>query len=219
LHWENAIHECIAVPFQRGLRLPEIYIEHRPLPEKKIHKVDRNLRILSKEYNSGERSPRTLFYYASELRDHARHVEAVPVFEDYLNVSNVAWEKYEALIRLADCLQKIEQPDLALERLMQAIALDSTRAEAFNKAGLYFYHRECWRQAIPFFTAAMALPRPSDGFIDDAHYTWMPPDYLSICYDRLKNYPQAIAFTMQALQSSPDKARLIKNMHWFVDQL
>jgi tetratricopeptide (TPR) repeat protein len=96
---------------------------------------------------------------------------------------------------------------------------DSERAEAFNLIGIHFYNKQQWTQAIPFFMAALALKKPDTGFVSDSDYTWVPYDYLSICYDRLGDRKKSIELTLNALSNNPDKPRLIKNLHWLVDQL
>ncbi len=60
---------------------------------------------------------------------------------------------------------------------------------------------------------------PPTGFTDNDAYSWQPHDYLSVCFANLGQYPEAIQTTLLALPQNPHKARLLKNLHWMVDQL
>jgi glycosyltransferase involved in cell wall biosynthesis len=219
LKWEYPVHECIALPYGRQLYRADVCIDHRPLPHKLHGKSDRNLKILEKALERKDHSPRNLFYYANELRDHANHEKALTWYKKYIMISNVEWEKYAAYMSMCGCCEALGKPEEGMEWAMKAMFLDSERAEAFNKIGIYFYKRELWAKAIPFFQAASVLPKPSHGFVSDADYGWVPWDYLSICYDRVGDYHKAIESTLKAVPNNPDKARLIKNMHWFADNL
>jgi hypothetical protein len=103
LRWSGAVHEAIAVPTGRFAHAPALRVEHRPQDDGEVS--DRNIRILERVMSDGDRSPRTLFYYANELRDHGRHADAVVVYREYLTVSELPWEAYDAHIRLSQFLQ------------------------------------------------------------------------------------------------------------------
>lgn len=220
LAWQFPVHECIAVPAGRSLSRLDIAVEHRPLPEKQAAKGTRNLDILLKTVEeNNDRRPRNLFYLANEMRDHQRWGEAVRFYEEYLPVSDVQWEKYAALLSLTRCYYGLKLPEAALRWATEAMLLDSQRAEAWMQLGLYHYDRHQWAQAIPYFHAASILKLPSTGLNDPKAYTWMSHDYISVCYSNLGQYHLAIEKTLDAIPNNPDKPRLIKNLHWIVDQL
>lgn len=213
LKWDYAVHECITVPEGRALYRNEIVIEHRPLEAKLKTKVGRNLRILEASIAAGDRSERNLFYYANELRDNNRFAEAVSMYDEYLEIATRQEEKYDAARSSFQCRVELKQEDMALPWALKAIAINPQRAEAFNDIGLYFYQRERWRDAIPFFTAATAVSNPpNSGFINSAHYGWLPYDYLSICYDKIGDFPKAVEMTLKAMPGNPDQQRLLKNL-------
>ncbi len=219
LKWAYPVHECIAIPAGRSLSRPDIAIQHRPLEEKMITKKDRNIKILEKAIESGDESPRNLFYYANELRDHEQYEEAIAYYDKYLRVSNLAWEQYAAFLNTAQCYLKLDEELNALEACTKAMLLDSERAEAFNQIGLYFYRNEEWKKAIPFFHAASILPKPESGFTNEADYTWMPYDFLSICYHNLGQQEKAIEAALKSLPTNPDRDRVLNNLQWFIKGL
>lgn len=220
LEWEGPVHEAIALPYGRILHWPDAWVEHRPDPEGRRGHSDRNLRILERAVAGGDRSPRTLFYLANELRDHARFAEALDVYEDYVGVSQLDWEKYSALLHMAACAAALDDEARELRLLSEAVAFDSRRAEAFNRLGIHFYERKQWRRAEPFFLAATALERPADGFVSDADYSWVPWDYLAICASETGRVEEALEHTTRALAAAaPDRDRLMKNISFYVDRL
>ena len=218
LHWGGVVHEVIGVPPGRSLRWPTAWVEHRS-PPGDSEDSDRNLRILERAVIGGDRSARTLFYYANELRDHRRWERALTIYREYLGLDAVDWEKYAALLYMAECAAALGDNDLHTAHLLEAMVLDSRRAEAFNRIGMSFYGKREWERAIPFFTAATTLARPAEGFVNDSDYTWVPWDYLSICCSELGRYQEALEHTMRALPTSTDRKRLIDNMNFYLDRL
>jgi tetratricopeptide (TPR) repeat protein len=110
-------------------------------------------------------------------------------------------------------------PEKARSVALKAVLLDSSRAEAYIQLGIHEYDRRQWAQAIPYFQIAARLEQPLLGFTDNDAYSWQPHDYLSICYANLGLYPEAIETTLKALPRNPHRERILKNLHWMVDQL
>ena len=219
IRWVGPVHETVGVPGP-AIRWPGAWIEHRPRTEDRPGKVDRNLRILERAYESGDRSSRTVFYLANELKDHERWEDALAKYQEYLESSEaVVWERHSALLSMSVCAEMLGREEAKLNFLYSAMKLDSTRAEPFLRLGLHHYGRKEWRPAIPYFVAATALPRPTDGFVDDTAYTWAPWDYLSPCHSELGMYQEALEETVKALATSFDRPRLFKNVEFYIDQL
>ena len=219
LRWEYPIHECIALPAGRSKEMPEISVQHRPLPEKQAGKVNRNLNILRAVVEWGDRRPRNLFYLANELKDHGRFQEAVEVYEEYLTVSDLPWEKYWALFCLIRCYYQLGESEKARHFALQAVLLDSQRAEGYIQLGLYHYDRREWARAAPYFQLAVGLEKPTQGFSQAEAYSWLPQDYLSVCYANQGRYSESIRTALDVLPVNPHKQRLIQNLHWMIDRL
>lgn len=221
LAWVGRVHEVLHVPGSRILHRDDLYVEHRPLEFKQASKVGRNLLILESALTAGDRSPRTLLYYARELGDHQRYAEAYQVFEEYLTTeSGVDWERHSALVRMAECALATDRVDAARDRLFEALTLDPCRAEPFLILGHLHFNHEEWARALPWYSAAAALARPSDGFTQPADYSWRPWDHLSVCLINTGKWEEGIAATLRAIElGSPEVERLRKNATWAIDQL
>ena len=219
LRWTGPVHEVIALPFNRFSRWPTAWVEHRPNGDSWVAKKDRNIRILEKALQAGERTPRNLFYFGNELRDHGRFEEALEAYREYIAVSDLEWEEYTALLSMAQCAQALERPEQQLESLLAAVAVDSRRAEAFNRLGAFYYGTKEWQRAIPFFHAATACPRPTEGFVSDADYGSLPWDYLATCYNECGQLEKALEYTITAFRTSTEKKRLLENIGFYLEAI
>lgn len=213
LKWEGRVHEVIAVPAGRGLKADNIYVEHKPTPSEG-KSADRNLKILENMYYSDDRTPRTLYYYANELRDNGLWQDAIDVYDEYFPEAELDWEIYDALISKARCYSGLGgYEDKALQCAYDAIAFDSSRAEGYVLAGIGKYEKKLFDQAIPLFEAALKCKRPQFGFSTEAMYTYMPWDFLGVCYYWTGDKEMSALCTTKALNNgAPDIERLEKNL-------
>ena len=218
LRWVGAVHEVIEVPGGRGVLREDFEIEHRPAVER--DHTDRNLRIIRKAYDDGDRAPRTLFYLANELRDAGQWDESVARYDDFLSTTSTGWEAYWAWVHRGRCLRALGRDDDARDSYLAAVACDPTRAEAFTGLGRIHYDRAEWAAAVPFFAAAAALPLPGHGFVDVVDYRYGALDFLGVCLANSGRHAEAIEATRASLErGNPEAERLHANLHWSLDQL
>lgn len=220
LRWAGSVHEVIAIPDGRSLERLDLRIEHRPYPGKDAVRKGRNLRILERDFQAGDRSPRTLFYYANELLDADRYEDALVSYSAYLEVSDVDWERHQAYLNMSRCAGQLGREQQAVEYLHCALREDASRAAPFLALGLRHFDRRDWAQALPWYAAAAALDRPTTGFVDPPDYSWRPLDYLGVCQINLGRFEEGISTTLRALAAGhPDASRLRANISWAVEQL
>lgn len=220
LRWAGVVHEVLSVPGGRRVHREDLFVEHRPLPELGARKAGRNLAILERAVRAGDRSARTLLYYANELRDNGRHDDAARAYREYLTASGAGWEEYAARVWLGSCVSLAGDRDEARQVWLDAVRCDPTRAEAFMALGRLHYDACEWAQAIPFFAAAASATRPADGFVQEADYSWAPLDFLGVCLAHAGRHDEALDATLRAMRAgNPDGERLRKNLHWILDQL
>jgi len=220
LRWVGAVHEVLMVPGSRVLHREDLYIEHHPDPTKRTLKSSRNLRIIERAVQAGDRSSRTLYYYACELRDAGRDADALEVYAAYLQDPGREWEQYTALINMSECSGRLGRSDEAVKNLYAAVRLDPSRSEAFLRLGWRYFERKEWAKALPFYSAAAAAEAPTRGFVSPPDYTWRPWDYISVCLANLGRHEESIAAAIRSLNAgNPEQERLRSNLHWSVDQL
>ncbi|GAA4546754.1 glycosyltransferase [Amycolatopsis samaneae] len=220
LRWRGAVHEFLAVPGDRVLHREDLAVEHRPDPATRAGKSRRNLRIVERMVREGDRSPRTRYYHACELRDAGRHAAALDAFAVYLRNPGEEWEQYAALLRMSECAEKLGLTGEAGEHLHRALRLDSSRAEAFLGLGGPYFERGEWAKALPFYAAAAAQKAPVSGFVSPPDYSWRPWDFLSVCLARLDRHEESVAAAVVSLEAgNPERDRLWSNIRWSLDRL
>lgn len=218
--WVGRVHEVIDLGAPRSVTREDLYVEHRPQRPKDEQGRGRNLRILERAVADGDRSARTLYYYANELRDHSRDDEALAVYQEYLALPAADWERYQALVSMSECAARCGCDDDAEDYLHEALSVDSSRSEAFLALGWRHFQREEWARALTWYSAAAAATSPSLGFVTPADYSWRPWDYIGVCLINLGRHDEGIAATVRSLrEGNPDVERLRKNLHWSVDQI
>ena len=220
VRWEGAIHEVMDFTGHPVRQDDRLVVEHHKTAEQHSRDVDRNLRILDNHYAAGDRTARTLFYRANELRDHDRHADAVAAYDEYLAAEAPDWERYDALLSRGRMLAALERPGEARASALTAVNLEPGRPEAWMVAGMTFYEAEDWERGAPFFAAATRCrTRPSLGFTTERDYTWAPWDYLAVCLGNSGRFREAIKAGERALQGNPEAARVKQNIQWFRSQI
>lgn len=220
LRWEGVVHEAIPYPAGRYIQRDDLYIDHRPEPGREEQKTSRNLFILERAVEAGDSDPRTLFYFANELRDAERYSEALDVYRKYVPVSLLEWEKHAAYVSMARCARELEDPAAASRYAARAVVLDPSRAEGHMSLAQTEYDAERWERAAPLYAAAAAARRPSVGFIDDATYSWRAWDFLSVCLANAGRHEEAIQAALKSLRGgNPDPERIHTNISWSLKQM
>ncbi len=219
--WEYPIHEAFVQPENtRYMNRLDIRIEHHK-PEVYVERSsDRNLLMLEKLIAQGDRSARNLYYYGKELKAHQRPEEAIRAFQEHLEANpEKNATRYQALHQMMLCAMELQQEAQAIQWGLQAIEVDCSRAEAYMELGVIYYRQKAFAGAIPLLHAASTARRPTTGSIQEADYTWRPYHYLSLCYEGLGEYQQAIDAATKALRTIPDKAVVISNIQCFASKL
>ncbi len=177
--------------------------------------TERNINILKRLLDEGDKTPRTAFYYANELRDHHRYDEAVAAYGQFIAMNHFTWEYYSALDSMASCLYYLGDQDQAMQVYWRAITFDATRAEAWVGIGDLAYNNQKFDKAVPFYKASIGLKPPAHGFVAQTCYTWLPWDRLSICYRNLGMIDEAIDACFEALKTCPERERIFANLLTF----
>ncbi len=215
--WVGAVHEYLDVS---GIVLnTDVVITHRG-----EHKdTDRNLRIYENRLAKGEEfSPRDLFYYANELREHQQYRKAVEYYEKFLSGEG-GWieDKISACGKLADCFHL--QGNIQAERMAvwQSFSYDSPRAEFCCRLGYQELQAGKFKQAVFWYKLATELENPIEGWgpINHAFWTWLPHLQLCVCYDHLGQYELAYQHNEIARTYVPDDPRVLHNKKYLEERL
>lgn len=211
--WHGPVHEYLAVSGR--IHHSDAAVTHR----KERRHTDRNLRIYLKRLEAGEHfSPRDHYYFANELRDHARLQEAADWYEKFLE-SGLGWVEDEigACMKQADCYGRMQQQDRQIASLLRTLSYDLPRAEFCCQLGAVLIEQKRYKQAIYWFTQATLLEKPKDlmGATDNATWTWLPHLQLTVCYDRIGDRSKAVEHHRIAQRYNPTHPSIVYNEKFF----
>ncbi len=213
--WIGAVHEYLAVG--GNIIDSDIAVTHR---KEKRH-TDRNLKIYQKRAEKGEEfSPRDLYYFGNELRDHQLYRQAIEYYEKFLG-TKLGWveDNIAACLKLADIYGRLGERDNQLRSLLRTLEYDAARAEFCCAIGMFFMQENKWEQAKFWFHVATALNKPATwGTLDLAAWTWLPHLQLCVCYDRLGDYERARMHNEIALSHNPTHPSMLYNKAYFEEK-
>ncbi len=211
--WVGAVHEYLEV--YGPVNHSDVCITH----SKHKSYTDRNLRIYRARQAKGETfSPRDLYYFANELRDHRVYEEACEFYNRFLD-TGLGWmeDNIQACLKLADCYQQLNDSSMVFHSLCRTFLYDRPRGESCYRLGEYFLQRNQIDQAIYWFNLAILLPVPKDsmGLRNEAMTTWMPHLQLAVCYARKQQYSLGNLHNERALEYLPDHPSMLHNRRYF----
>ena len=84
-------------------------------------------------------SPRDLFYFANELKDHRMHERAIYYYEKFLKTKK-GWieDNISTCSKLADCYFELGDVDNELESVLRSFQFGVPRPEFCCRLGFYF---------------------------------------------------------------------------------
>jgi tetratricopeptide (TPR) repeat protein len=212
--WTDPIHECI--PLIGNIHYSDIEIWHLPEPDEKIS--TRNLDIYENLNKSGKQlSPRQLYYYARELKDHGKWSKAAIFFEKFL-ATGKGWveDNVAACLALATCYKLSEEHDLVLPSLIRAFNYDSPRAEVCSEIGYYYKNLGDYGLAFKWFETAANLNMEAPiGIISNDYYGYIPNIEACVCLSYLGDQERANIFNEKAAKFKPNDASVLQNREFF----
>lgn len=207
--WHGAVHEYLAVG--GNIINSDITVTH-----KRIHQhTGRNLAIFEKRMSQGESfTPRDLYYYANELRDHGLYEKASEMYHHFLE-GGKGWveDQISACDKLADIYYRLGNSEKQMEFIFKSFEYDAPRAEFCCRLGYHFLEKNELKKSIFWYQLATRLEKPKDswGFFQDACWTWLPHLQLCICYYRLGDFVRSYEHNEMARLYRPNDEHVLSN--------
>lgn len=207
--WKDHIHEYIELKGNIYYAM-DIYITHK----KEAYYTDRNLKIYQKQIEEGvELSPRSLYYFARELKDHKRYNESIKYFEKFLE-GNKGWieDNIASCFNLGICYKSIGDNKRSMEALLKSFIYDIPRAEICCELGYHFKAENNINKAVYWFLLATTLIKPNTiGFILNDYWGYVPNIELSVCYYKLNDLEKAMHHNKIAKEYKPQSKAVAHN--------
>lgn len=218
--WNEPVHEYLAT--SGSVLESDIRIIHGKKPEAAT-KSSRNLKIYEKYLkDNGFLTPRGIYYYARELKDHDRLREAINQYELFLD-TNMGWleDNIAACSDIAKCYFKLNLEKLALTSLLKSFLYDTPRAEVCCLIGYHYQEKEDYEKSLFWFQFILTLKMPEKcwGFIQPDCWTYIPLIECAVCYDRLGDYKKALKFNTRAIKHKPDSVQAKRNQEYLQKKL
>lgn len=215
--WIGPVHEYLEV--YGDILSSDIAVTHSSIH----HDSDRNLNIYEKRLAKGEIfSPRDLFYYANELKDHGKYEAAIRYYEKFL-ATGKGWieDNIASCGRLADCYSELNEVRNVVDSIFRSFHYDKPRPEFCCRLGYYFLQRQEYKLAIYWYKLALSTEKPEEnwGFENLACSTWLPQLQLCVCYDGIGDYEAAYDHNEKAAQFRPTDERILANRDYLNKRL
>jgi len=186
IRFEGACHEYPKWSPNLVTKCVDVRIKHHQSSISTQEPSDsRNLRILQAEYESGNREPRTLFYYANSLKDIGCFEEAVSIYQEYLGVSDWDEERARARLYTGRCLRALGRIEAAKLDLLYSMSLYPQYSElAMELSYIYFDQKDYFRAIGTAYMAYQNVPK-SVLFIETNKYKEEPLKMINKCRELL----------------------------------
>lgn len=213
--WQDPVHECI--PLVPNALHSDIEIWHKK-PQPHTDEVSvRNLNIYEALERSGkEFTPRQMYYYARELKDHRFYNRAAEYFERFLR-TGLGWyeDNIAACFSLASCYHELEKENRVLPVLTQSFQYSGPRSEICCEIGYYHMRRNDYQTALQWFQVATKLKQPDSlGFLLQDYWGYIPNIECCVCCCQLGQYEKALEYNRAAEQYKPDSASVTHNYQY-----
>lgn len=212
--WKEPVHEYIEIG--GNILHSDIAVTHQKMKDSSSY---RNLAIYKRILDSGEAlSPRGLYYYARELKDHAQFREAIRFFNLFLD-GDKGWveDNITACAELAVCYQHENLRQEQLRALARSFIYDTPRAEVCCALGYAWKAVGDFKRAAFWFRLATTLEKPENswGFVQEECWGYVPYIELAVCYDKLGSPQIAEQFNEMAGKFKPGDRSVQYNRDYF----
>ncbi|MGG1397250.1 glycosyltransferase family 2 protein [Bacillus salipaludis] len=215
--WVGPVHEYLEVSGR--IFSSDIAVVHRKGDKRATnHSTGRNLTIYEKRIKNGEDfSPRDLFYYANELKDHKQFKKAIIYYTEFLDTKK-GWieDNIRACLYMAESYAMLGEKDKEMESLLKTLAYDIPRPESCCRIGDHFKLKKDFHTAIFWYKMAIQnkIQNPQ-GFQKEAYSTWYPHLSLCVCYWEAGCVTKSIEHNEMAKQYRPNDSQVLFNERFF----
>ncbi|MDQ0270946.1 glycosyltransferase [Cytobacillus purgationiresistens] len=215
--WIGPVHEYLEVG--GNIIQSDIVIQHRKSNKTNDNvQSDRNIKIYEKRLEKGEEfSPRDLFYYANELKDHQQFDKAVLYYVEFL-LTKKGWveDEVRSCINLASCYRNLGDEEKVHEALVLSLKYDVPRPEVSCQLGDIYKEKNMYKKAIIWYKLAVEVDIDDTlGFKQEIYSTWYPHLQLCYCYWQIGEQELSIKHNSIAKKFRPDDSRIIYNDQFY----
>jgi glycosyltransferase involved in cell wall biosynthesis len=215
--WVGPVHEYLDVG--GNIYSSDIVITHRKKDKSSnLIQSDRNLKIYENRLKKGEVfTPRDLFYYANELKDHSKYTDAINYYKKFIDTKK-GWveDEIRACINMANCYRNIGDEEEEKRALVSSIFYDIPRPEVSCRLGDIYKGKSEYKKAIIWYQLALESEASNNnGFALIAYSTWYPHLQLCVCYWKIGEIEKSVEHNNKAKLYRPDDINIQMNDEFF----
>ncbi|WP_374004809.1 glycosyltransferase [Bacillus velezensis] len=211
--WIGAVHEYLEV--YGNIIETDIAVTHRKSAKKHSPPSDRNLKIYEKMAKKSETmTPRDLFYFANELKDHGQYQRAITYYHHFLSTKQ-CWieDEIRTCQYLSDCYRAVGHEEAAMTSLLKSFLIDCPRPEFCCRLGDYFAEKRQYRQGVFWYELALSAKSSDAGFTQLEYSTWYPHLQLCVCHWQLGDREKAKIHNDKAASYHPSHPSVLYNQN------
>lgn len=212
--WIEPVHEVISVSGKSIYS--DVAVQHRKI---KTNASGRNLKIIQKQLDSGNKlSARLSYYYARELMFNDRLDESIAAFENFLTRKD-AWSEncISACEDLSSCYEQRGDNPNAFKAAFAAFYYSPPRAKTMCRIAELFLKQDRLQEAEYWYLSALSTPLPtySLGFVEADYHGYIPAVSLCVVYDKLGRKDDAEKYNEIAGSFKPNSPAYLYNKKYF----
>jgi ADP-heptose:LPS heptosyltransferase/glycosyltransferase involved in cell wall biosynthesis/2-polyprenyl-3-methyl-5-hydroxy-6-metoxy-1,4-benzoquinol methylase len=198
--FRGKIHEYPTIEHKHGIHLDDSLIVHDAAPTASESSLERNLRILNREYEEDPNNSRTCFYLANTYVDLKDYKNAIQFYSRRIALGEHYRDEYLfAHLYMARCYRNLHDDDNAIKSLKAAIAIEYDWAEFWSELAVIYYNQNKWWACVGH--AVIALTKNisrTQLWRENEKYTDQPCRILSWAYQALHNRQEALSWARKA---------------------
>ena len=204
--WVGVVHETLISESQPSrAKNDEVKIKHTYKNYDDIMKsAHRNHEIMTDAYNKGDKDSRLLYYLGRSFFMMGDFDQSASFMLEYTKVSGWDEQKYDAYIKIADCMIMKDQFDQAFNACFEAIKVKSDWPDAYIKIGDIYLGQGQFEKAIDWIEDGISRKQPETmEIIDPTAYTYRPLTSLALAYFQLAKIDIAYEVIQKAAKFKP----------------
>ena len=218
--WVEMIHEHLDMAGWGNQKEMEIRITHKRDAESVSQDRGRNIRILAKAIQKDPKNPRLQYYYGKELHFEGKSEEGIKHLEEFVKLGGWVDDVANAYYYISLAYYNLGKKEESMDAAIRGIKFDPRWAEFFCMVGQYYYDRQEWARAIPWYEIAASCPTPASwGTVQPDFYTATPRLQLTKCYSEIGNLDKAYIWNRQYLEVKPANQTGLYNQEFLRDRL
>lgn len=218
----GAVHEYIDLKNSNIVKVPDIIIfQDRTQDDlKSFFRFSKDKELLLTEYNSENRTSRTVYYLAQTFECLDDKENAIHYFKDRLfNYDGFIEEKYHAAYRTATLLKSLQKSFVEYSGYFLMALQIMYRAEPLVRIAEYYISTHSWESAFTFLNNACKIPFPDCGlFVDSEMYHYYRWHLMGIVAYYVKEYDIGFKACIIAVHKRRNKID-INNLQYYKNEL